>query len=257
LRMGKFSIPKFAASRAQPSSIPNFKSGLPPASRIQYTRANADARYNSAYDRHPSSMFIQLSTVESGSLSRQQMSSHARAAIDLGRASADRTLSEILLKASAQDGAQKMVDATVPTADSELNAALASHNNAAEALRFQRTPRSSNKESINRNYNLPAVPGSKLFEETRKWMLKNDPDLHRQMTASKARFASAGVGTGSWVSDKELRKGFGGIKQQIADMVQAQEDKEKTTQLEDKISKVRNKAKQAGINSYFRKRRRV
>ena len=190
LRMGKFSIPKFASSRAQPSSIPNFKSGLPPASRIQYTRANADARYNSAYDRHPSSMFIQLSTVESGSLSRQQMSSHARAAIDLGRASADRTLSEILLKASAQDGAQKMVDATVPTADSELNAALASHNNAAEALRFQRTPRSSNKESINRNYNLPAVPGSKLFEETRKWMLKNDPDLHRQMTASKARFAS-------------------------------------------------------------------
>merc|ERR1712032_1267152 len=269
LRMGKFSIPKFAASRAQPSSIPNFKSGLPPASRIQYTRANADARYNSAYDRHPSSMFIQLSTVESGSLSRQQMSSHARAAIDLGRASADRTLSEILLKASVQDGARKMVDATVPTADSELNAVLASHmksmstqgssvsrhsNNAAEALRFQRTPRSSNKESINRNYNLPAVPGSKLFEETRKWMLKNDPDLHRQMTASKARFASAGVGTGSWVSDKELRKGFGGIKQQIADMIQAQEDKEKTTQLEDKILKVRNKAKQAGINSYIRGR---
>jgi hypothetical protein len=186
------------------------------------------------------------------------MSSHARAAIDLGRASADRTLSEILLKASAQDGARKMVDATVPTADSELNAALAaSHmnsksahgNNAAEALRFQRT-----KESVNRNYNynLPAVPGSKLFEETRKWMLKNDPDLHRQMIASKARFASAGVGTGSWVSDIELRKGFGGIKQHIVDIIQAQEDKEKTTQLEDKILKVRNKAKQARINSYMR-----
>ena len=52
-------------------------------------------------------------------------------------------------------------------------------------------------------------------------------------------------------------QGFGGIKQKIADMIQAQEDKEKTTQLEDKILKVRNKVKRAGINSYFRGRGRV
>merc|ERR1712032_1370801 len=96
--------------------------------------------------------------------------------------------------------------------------------------------KATSESRTNSNFYLPSVPGSQLFEDTREWMLKNDPDLQRHKAAHTARFASAGVGTGSWVSDEVLRKGFGGIKQKVVDMIQAQQDRQKTKQIERRIT---------------------
>jgi len=236
LRMGKFFIPRFAGSGVQPSAIPNFRGGSFPATSIPSTPANANVWTNSAYDRHPT--FIQLATVQK----RDEINAFTSAAINLGKSLADRTISDILLKASGREGIQINV-ATKFAPNNRMKSVSETDDGSAQNHRFESVSASvkHNLDPKPFRFGLSSVPGSQLFQDTRKWVLKNDPDIQRQkIAANSARFASAGVGAGSWVSDEVLRKGYGGIKQKFVDMIQAQADEEKTKQLDRKILNVRN-----------------
>merc|ERR1712032_1090488 len=94
--------------------------------------------------------------------------------------------------------------------------------------------KATSESRINSKFYLPSVPGSQLFEDTREWMLKNDPDLQRHKAAHTARFAS-----------DNRKQGFGGIKQKVVDMIQAQQDRQKTKQLERRIVDMRKKGEAA------------
>lgn len=248
LRMGKSVIPRFAGSSVQPSAIPSFRGGSLPARHIPSTPANANAWTNSAYDRHPT--FIQLATVQK----RDEINAFTRAAINLGKSVADRTISDILLKAAGREGihddmAQKTrtneKQKTAPN-NRKMSVSKTAHDGSAENNRFQSISANvkHNLDPKPYRFGLPSVPGSELFQDTRKWVLKNDPDIRRQQIAANSpRFVSAGFGAGSWVSDEVLRKGYGGIKQKVADMIQAHADEEKAKELDKKILNVRKMAR--------------
>ena len=204
LRMGKFNIPRFAGSGALPSAIPNFRGGSAPASQIPSTPANANAWTNSVYDRHPTfPTFIQLATVQK----RDEINAYTRAAVKLGKSVADRTISDILLKSSGRDGIHDVATKLAPnnrkmrfseTAKSapnnrKMRFSETDHGGSVENNRFQSISASVNHNLYPNPYRhgLPSVPGSELFQDTRKWIMQNDPDIRRQkIAANSARFAS-------------------------------------------------------------------